>query len=257
MRNPRLPKLTPRIGTSTSAAPAQSATESSVPSPPRTTSRSDVGRPAPACRRLCGRLPPASAPRSPSRTRPRARARPATIRWRRDAASLRAGATWRRCRRVSWRHRTSIHRPDDGRQRGVHRAGDADLAAERRDGAVHVIDLGRPAAHQVLAHRGDRARRAEDLGDGRQEIDVEGDALRCGRRRGTRRSRAASADPAAVGDPADFGAGDRRDRVDHAVEDQLSPDLGLDVGAKSRPSSPEAVSIAAMAALRGPSSSSV
>ena len=40
VRNPRLPKLTPRIGTSTSAAPAQSATDRSVPSPPSTTSRS-------------------------------------------------------------------------------------------------------------------------------------------------------------------------------------------------------------------------
>ena len=47
------------------------------------------------------------------------------------------------------------------------------FAAEVDDRAVHVIDLGLAALHQVLAHRGDRARAGEDAIDQRDEVLVE------------------------------------------------------------------------------------
>ena len=47
------------------------------------------------------------------------------------------------------------------------------FAAEVDDRAVHVIDLGLAALHQVLPHRRDRPRAGEDAIDQRDEVLVE------------------------------------------------------------------------------------
>ena len=68
VRNPRLPKFTPRIGTHRPACAMQSAMLRSVPSPPRTSTSPDA-RPAPACRPPRGSRRAASGRPSPFRNR--------------------------------------------------------------------------------------------------------------------------------------------------------------------------------------------
>ena len=51
------------------------------------------------------------------------------------------------------------------------------LRAQVDDRAVHVIDLGLAALHQVLPHRRDRPRAGEDAIDQRDEVLVEADAI--------------------------------------------------------------------------------
>jgi hypothetical protein len=91
VRNPRLPKLTPRIGTSTPAAPTQSATDNSVPSPPSTTSRSTIATSAGLSATLRPSLGGMSAAVAVSNsvTWPRAASH--------DSISVRCGVASRRC----------------------------------------------------------------------------------------------------------------------------------------------------------------
>ena len=81
VRNPRLPKFTPRIGTSRPASPMRAAMPSSVPSPPRTTTRSErrqvarLRRASPSARLSGRRASGACRFRTPARCRARAASR--------------------------------------------------------------------------------------------------------------------------------------------------------------------------------------
>ena len=168
VRKPRLPKLTPRIGTSTPSVTAQSAPTAAC----RRRRERPAGRRrrrAPACPPPAARPLPASAPRWPSR-RPRSSPRAAS----QASIAIRCGVASRRCDLATMptRGHADILYNDPSLltiavERGVDRARDPDAAPEFGDRAVHVIDLGRPAADQILAHRGDGSRRAEHLGDRR------------------------------------------------------------------------------------------
>src|SRR5919197_4353684 len=158
VRNPRLPKLTPRIGTFDPVAPMQSAIESSVPSPPSTTTRSTVLAIVALSAAACGGAGCGSSAKvavSKTGSIPRACSQ--------DAISTRCGVASRRCDLAKMPTRLGaltpailpFHRFDDGNERRVHRAGDAVPAAQLDDRAVHVIDFGRFALQQILPHRRD------------------------------------------------------------------------------------------------------
>src|SRR5580765_683590 len=232
VRKPRLPKFTPRIGTSTSALAMPPATESSVPSAPSTTISSTwvTSSPLSASRRFgFGGISAAVAVSNTGWT-PRASSH--------DSISVRCGIASRRCDLAtiptfivgivpSFR---LLHGLDDRRERRIHRAVDAVLLPQRDDRTVHEVDLGRPASLQVLTHRGDIARGAERLGDRLDEI-----LLKCHAVGGRHPKALVDHQPlqrveAWVGDAANFRPDNRGDWIDDAVEDQLAPDFGVDGG---------------------------
>ena len=164
----------------------------------------------------------------------------ATARSRPGAASLRAGATWRRCRRVVAcpARRSSCHAAAASialmiaDERGVHRAVDAEAAARARRPrrSCKSISVGLPLSRScrieamlreapntsaIVAHEIDRRTRRRRRAATRRHSSIT--SCFSGSSRGSAMPPTSDAD-------------DRRDRIDDAVEDQLSPDLGVDVG---------------------------
>jgi len=122
-----------------------------------------------------------------------------------------------------------FHRFDDGGKRAVHRTSHAVLVAQGSDGSVHVIDLSRATAQQVLLHRGDVARRRECLVDLLHEVDLEGRSLSRGDGHAFINHQLFQRVELRIGDAADFAAKNRGDWVHHTVEDRLMPNISSDV----------------------------
>src|SRR5688572_33132812 len=75
------------------------------------------------------------------------------------------------------RHLPSFEVLDHRRQSGVDGAGEAVGFSETCHRAVHVIDLGPAALHQILPHRSDGPRAREDAIDQGYEVLIEADAI--------------------------------------------------------------------------------
>src|SRR5687768_14600703 len=95
---------------------------------------------------------------------------------------------------------------DHRRQCGVDGAGDAELFTEPRHRAVHVIDLGIAAFHQVLPHRGNGPRTSEHAIDQGDEILVEGHTIGTCHREALVDDRALQLVELRIDDAADFAA---------------------------------------------------
>src|SRR5688572_28579248 len=114
-------------------------------------------------------------------------------------------------------------------QGGIDGAGKPERLAEPSYGAVHVIDLGVAALHQVLPHRGNRScarERAIDQGD---EVLLEADPVGARDRETLVDDLLFQTVRLRIDDAAHFATEQRRGWVDHAVEDGFPPHLFLDV----------------------------
>ena len=124
-----------------------------------------------------------------------------------------------------------------GRGCGVDRRRHPDQPAHApATAADQRVDLHRPAALEVLQHRGlvraDRRRRPSmrwSTSIGKRTPSALGDRLRLQHHRAGQRARAGVGD-----DRVERGAGQRRDRVEGQVAPELDPDLVADVGADRR-----------------------